>query len=272
MCYNRIMSTEHSTTNSGQRAAQTREKIVDRVRKLLNLAANDAAAEGEIRNAMKAASKLIAQYQIEKTELEAAAEEVESTTYAKDFASFGSSRGAPWMGVLAMAVARAVGSVQVYASREGIKKGAFDRVEVESGVVFYGPDSDVLLAKEVFAEWLLVIATISVGRYGGSFRGEGREYAIGFATSLYEIAKDLYKPKPEALPGSSSRAIVPVESALAKKREEGSAWLRSQGVNLGGVGKSYSVRSGSGAYSQGRADGRSSGFGVSRTKSLGGGR
>lgn len=242
----------------------TRERAVDRVRKLLNLARGDGAADGEIRNAMAAATDLIARYQIEQVELEA--EAGVATNYTKDFASFGASRGAPWMDTLAMAVAKAVGSVQVYSSHGRVKKGAFGREEVESGVVFYGPDSDVLLAKDVFAEWLLVIATISVGRYGGSFRGEGREYAIGFATSLYEIARDLYKPKPEA------RAIVPVEAALAKKREEASSWLRSQGVNLGSSGKSYSVRSGSGAYSQGRADGRSSGFGVSRTKSLGGGR
>lgn len=250
-----------------------RDRAVDRVRKLLNLAEGDGAADGEIRNAMKAASDLIAEYQIEQIELEAAKETAEATNYAKDFASFGTSRGAPWMGTLAIAVARAVGSVQVYASHGRVKKGAFGREEVESGVVFYGPDSDVILAKEVFAEWLLVIATISVGRYGGSFRGEGREYAIGFAASLYEIAKGLYKPKAEdALPGPTSTAIVPVEAALAKKREEASSWLRSEGVKLGSSGKSYSVRSGSGAYSQGRADGRSSGFGVSRTKSLGGGK
>lgn len=253
-----------------------RDRAVDRVRKFLNLAEGDGAADGEIRNAMmKAASDLIAEYQIEQIELEAAKETAEATNYAKDFTSFGTSRGAPWMDTLAVAVARAVGSVQVYARHERVKKGAFGREEVESGVVFYGPDSDVILAKEVFAEWLLVIATISVVRYGSSFRGEGREYAMGFATSIYEyeIAKDLYKPKTkDTLPGPTSTAIVPVEAALAKKREVASSWLRSQGIKLGSSGKSYSVRSGSGAYSQGRADGRSSGFGVSRTKSLGGGK
>lgn len=248
-----------------------RDRAVDRVRKLLNLAKGDGAAEGEIRNAMKAASDLIAEYQIEQIELEAAKETVETTNYAKDFTSFGVSRGAPWMSTLANAVALAVGSVQVYVSREPVKKGVFGREEIESGVVFYGPDSEVILAKEIFQEWLLVIATISVGRYGGSFRGEGREYAIGFATSLYEIAKDLYKHKAEAaLPGATSTAIIPVEAALARKREEASSWLRSQGIILEKSERYCSIRSGSEAYSQGRSDGRSSGFGVSRTKSLGG--
>lgn len=271
MCYNRIMSTEHSTTNSGQRAAQTREKIVDRVRKLLNLAANDAAAEGEIRNAMKAASRLIAEYQIEQTELEASGESADPT-YKQGFQSYGVSRPASWMGTLAMAVAKAVGSVGVYRTSRSVRKGAFGREASEAGVEFYGIDADVDLARDVLNEWLIVIATMVAGKYGGGgFQGDGLAYARGFANALYNIAADIYKDKalPPCTDPQQSTSIVPVVAALAKKRAEADAWLKEQGIRLGKV-RSTSYSTASSAYSQGYADGRRSGFGVSRTKALGG--
>lgn len=257
----------------------TRAKVLGTVRKLLNLAEGDGAADLEIQNAMNAAARLIAQHQIEQYELEAEEQTPEETRYARDFASFNTKRAAPWMGVLGMAIARAVGSVQCYGEKKAVPKGAFGRVEVEAGIVFYGPDSDVLLAKDLFAEWLSTVATLALGRYGGFFTGPGREYAYGFASALYEIGKNLYKPEAASLPGASAPGAAPasspytlarVEATLVKKKVEASAWLRSQGVRLG-KGSRPTVNF-SGAYAQGRADGRNAGFGVTRTKALGSGK
>ncbi|MEQ1761580.1 MAG: DUF2786 domain-containing protein [Pyrinomonadaceae bacterium] len=244
-----------------------RAKVLERVRKLLRLSENDAAADGEIRNAMEAAANLISQYQIDRVEIEKT-EEPEADVYGSDFASFNAKRSSPWMGTLAMAIARAVGSVQCYSSKQSVAKGVFARPEIEAGVVFYGPEGDVALARALFGEWLHSIATITLGRYGAIFTGEGRAYAMGFASALYEIAGTLYQgPTTKPLPGSS-REIVPVASVLAEKRANGSSWLRSQGVKLGSAGRTRV--STSGAYSEGRADGKASGFGVTRTRTLGG--
>lgn len=243
----------------------SKQKIVDRVRKLLNLAEDGGATNGEIENAMKMASDLIAKYQIEKTELEASEEEVTEETYGKTFVDL-KTRRSPWMGFLAMAVASAVGSVGVYQGSQMIKKGVFGREEKANGYTFYGPDADVALAREVFEEWLAVIATIATGRYGSPFFGDGRAYSIGFASELSKLARDLYKPSTY----SGSTDIVPVANALAVKRTKADAWLSKNGPRLSRSGGKVSLGSGSrGAYQQGQSDGRNSGFKVTPTKGLG---
>lgn len=240
-----------------------KDKIIERVRKLLNLAQDDGAADGEITTAMRMANDLIAQYQIDKMELEAETDAVEEE-YGKGFTGAGGDqRRQAWMDVLAGAIAKAVGSIGVYTSHDKLKSGTFGKEAYVPGYVFYGPESDVALAIELFNEWCSVIGTIATGRYGSPVRGAGRSYAIGFASALSGIANQLYSPT------STERGIVPVAGILAVKREKAAVWLESTtGLKIRKRGRTIKVNDNRGAYSQGRADGAKSGFGVSRTKSL----
>lgn len=240
-----------------------RQVIVDRIKKLLGLAADNAAHDGEIENAMEAANRLIRDYQVEQTELDAASPERDET-YGKVFAPFTTVNSTPWMGQLAQAVAMSVGSVQCYRCSGSVTSGTFGRPEVRAGVQFYGPEADVMLAKAIFDEWLQTIATIAYGRYGGIARGDGRNYCLGFASALMQIARTLYRPSPEL-----GTAIVPVAQALEVKRAKGSEWLRSTGVRLR-TGGTYTGVTNHNAFAAGRSDGANSGFGrAHRTRALG---
>lgn len=240
-----------------------RQVIVDRIKKLLGLAADNAAHNGEIENAMEAASRLIRDYQVEQSELDAASPEREES-YGDTFAPFTTANSTPWMGALAQAVAMSVGSVQCYRCHAAVTSGAFGKPESRAGVKFYGPEADVMLARAIFEEWLQTIATIAYGRYGGIARGDGRNYCLGFVSALTNIAQNLYRPTPE-----TGTAIVPVAQALEVKRVKGSEWLRSTGVRLRTGSRTTGVTNHN-AYASGRSDGANSGFGrAPRTSSLG---
>lgn len=87
-------------------------KIKERIRKLLNLAADDGAAEGEIDNALRAARRLMLQHQIGEDDVAAAPEQLKTPEQIAADTSYGTAKswGAPgrapaWIGQLAMAVA-----------------------------------------------------------------------------------------------------------------------------------------------------------------------
>jgi|GEM_PF-6631918 hypothetical protein len=257
--------------NSAQGFAERKQKALERIRKLLRLAENCAASDGEIKNAMDAALGLIAQYQFEQAEIEVEAPNDKEEQFASAWVSSGARQATVWAFTLADAVAKAVGSVGVYEKRATVTKGVFEAKVIECGYTFYGPAADVQFTQELYSEWLLVITTIGQGRYGNVIRNGGREYCQGFSMAIHKIAEDLYRPGSTALPGKESHALVRLNSSLAQKRSAASDWLKGQGVTLRYT-KVGLPNSGSTAYINGYRDGQDSGFGVSRQKPLGAGR
>ncbi len=271
------------------------ERIKRRVRGLLNLADDDAAAAGEIDNALRLAQSLI-----DKHQLDAAAVLAEHVTSdqaappAPDWATVAApglgKRGITWEGTLATAIARLVGSVQVYCGRQRPHNvGAFARPVIRSTLVFYGPAEDCRLAADLHSEWATTIATMAVGRYGTFVRKEGALYAAGFARELYNKAEAIHRERrrtisrptllltagPDLTEAETATALAEraanhsLAAVLDEQRRQAAAWLKyTQGINLGRPRSRRGYTGDHNAYANGRADGHRADFSATRKPKL----
>lgn len=254
------------------------DRIKRRIRGLLNLAADDAAAEGEIANAMAAAERLMQEHQLEAADFEAATAQevraetrhgvVETTTQGKALST--------WESTLAFAVSNLVGTTGWYRNRDKrtVGVGTFKQPSIRSVVFFYGPQEDAEIARELFDEWSHTIATMATGRYGGCFHGDGAKYAYGFASALYYRTQKIERERAQ-ITTESTAALVRVSGGslaqvLDQKKQAAKDWVQKEiGLNFrkGSAGAGY--RSGShDAYSSGLADGSKAEFSATRRRKL----
>lgn len=261
------------------------ESIKNRIRKMLRLAADDGAAEGEIQTALEGAQYLLARHQLDQDEVMAEGQEQPADLrspeeIARDCeygrtASFSTIGRAPqWQDWLASAVAKFLGTVQTYKapdSRYTKPTGivANDGKPVTSWV-FYGPCDDCEFARDLHQELMLACAATAKLKFGGGIvKGPARDYCDGFAMGLYRKIEESQKAM-ETDPLRISSATAPQSTALTvidlkrsgeiivAKREQASDWLQqSTGIKLRTRStKSRWVRD-TGAYNAGRADGAS---------------
>lgn len=256
-----------------------RDAIKDRIRKLLNLAENDAATEGEIENAMRFAQRLMAEHCLTEADVqkvgEQSAEQVaQARTYGKHAVPMGSSRTSQWEWDAACAVCGVFqGQVQVYRTHTqpvvtpaGLPKFDDDGNPIERRHwVFYGPDAESVLAGELFLSVALAIQTMARLRYGSVWKGAGRSYAEGFAEALMlKVASENRDASARASlpsatgPGTGSALVLRSKEITKAIRHEAKNYLqREHGVKLSnrgggslGTGKHYA-----GANDAGRRDG-----------------
>ena len=252
------------------------ETIKARIRKLLNLAGDDAAAAGEIANAMAAAQRLMDAHHLgtddvgdePKPHQAASMDDMDDRTIKMKQKAL-----ARWEGWLAVVICEMAGTVQCYRRRIGEPtKGAsiFGRNECRevAAMVFYGPAEDVIVAAGLFVDLRTTVATMSVGQYGSPYKGDGREYAEGFVAGIGSKTRAAATERT----AETSGAIVKVHDdakAVAKK------WLqKTHGFKLrkgrSSGGATHYNRS---ARDTGHADGASSGASFNRsTKVNSGGR
>lgn len=255
------------------------EKVKSQIRKLLNLAADDAATEGEIKAAMHAADRLLEKHHLERADIEAEAGLAAPPEARDKMASVravgGSAKLRGWEQSLASAVAQLVGSVGYYYSSPTVMPtGTFGKLEKRQPFVFYGPEEDAELAKTLFEEWQHVIATLAVGKYGGCYNGDGGMYAVGFVEGLHSLVFDVVVQR-KALSTPSTRALVRVgqgslAEVLEQKRDLAKQWLKEErGVTLRRGASGAGVGRGSlSARDAGRSDGRRADFTAKRRPKL----
>lgn len=270
-------------------------RIKERIRKLLNLAADDGAAEGEIENALRTAREMMLAHQLDEDEVTLPPEDLRTPEEIAAATEYGTarswadmSRPPQWMATLAVAVAEFVGTVHVYNNHP-------ERQVLPSGIVkhdgrrvksweFYGPADDVAFAVELHQELILAAASTAKLKWGGGLaRGEASEYCFGFASGLYDkvmAAKKVEEVAP-ALPGRTqdvlsqqtcALTIVRATDIMQAKREQAIEWLHKKaGWRPSGKYRSGGSRSihNDRAYSQGRADGASQSLTRSRVARIG---
>lgn len=252
------------------------ERIKERIRKLFNLASNDAAAEGEITNALKAAHELMLAHQLSEDDVAAEEQDLRTpeqiaadTEYGTARSWADTSRVPRWQGVLATAVMDFIGTVGCYCHRPEIRRDERGFVlhdgEAVSSYVFFGPEDDARLASELHAELVLTCAATAKLRYGGKLmKGEGRDYCDGFASGLCD---KIHNAKVEvgraAIPKLEGKqctalAIVRAGDIAIAKRKRAVKWLReTRGVRLGSAGGGGRDIGNYSAFRQGHADGGS---------------
>lgn len=198
------------------------EKVKSRIRKLMNLAENDAAAEGEIENALRFAKKLMDEHHLTDADINLEQNKEIEFSLLKVFTD--SSKSCYWEEQLFMFITKLVGTIGVYQSYDELKKNDHGFVDLsKKGKVkvyaFYGPTEDVEIAKELWYVLQHTIAVMSVAKYGSVYRGDGRIYCEGFVSGLRsKIIKHL--PTEE---GSTQLSLI-----LNSKKKQSKRWLQNK--------------------------------------------
>ncbi len=275
--------------------AADNDRIREKIRKLLNLAENDAAMGLEIDNAIRMARQLMVEHNISEGEVRSAGEErspediVRGTQYARVERATSNMHLQTWEISLVSAVLNLIGTVKWYrTSEETIRRDLRTGFMIHSTMqgrthepakalkyVLYGPAEDCEDASQMINEWSILIITLASAKWGHPFKGPGRSYAEGFAEALRAKVQEAIRQETAALPESSSTSAIQLRKAtslMALKKVEADRWLERQGVRLGKA----SMSSPSGQYhgdarSDGTRDGRAASFTHSRKPKLGGG-
>lgn len=258
------------------------DKVKARIRAMLNTAADDAATEGEIDNALRFARAMMQQHHLEESDLaEEPADQYEDIARAPKgtAAAVVGKKLFAWEGWLAHFCSKFVGGVGHYLdsdiqiARRGRLAVWDENGEVRMGkaVVFYGVAEDALLAKELYDDLRTTIITMARLTWGGCYQGDGGAYAEGFVEGLNtKLRKAAEQERLEA--AGNGRALILIdrrEDLIERKTELAKSWLANErGIKLRrGTGRSGANGSRQ-ARSEGRADGAAAQVGVSRTKKI----
>lgn len=250
------------------------DKVKQTIRGLLNLAANNAATEGEVANALRFARRMMDAHHLSEDECrrDPDAQHARAEVMGTEEWQNGNALLWMWEKSLGSFVERFVGSVGAYIT--GAKPLVIDgRAQFDAkgkrratrAVVFFGPVEDCALATELYATLRETVATMARLRVGGAHFKEGRAYAEGFVAGLF---RQLGEAKRVDEASTESRALVVQSTAIAtatKARAVG--WLKAQGVRLGSARSGGTGITGSdqrAAYNSGVEDGRKATVSASR--------
>lgn len=206
------------------------ESVKDTIRHLLNLSKNNAATEGEVSNAIRFASQLMAKHHIEESEL---AEPAVMQEMVQVGAWGNGRRLSSWESMLGAFVRDFVGSVVAVLNKNVIpKKNEFglasfnDKGEVVYGqtMQFFGIPEEVQLAKALYEDLALTIATMARLKYGTCLRREGKEYADGFVIGLQTKLKEAKKEQLQ-LTQKSTALVVQKFEVVQQKFKEKNGWV-----------------------------------------------
>lgn len=243
------------------------ERIKDQIRKLMAVANDGAASDGEITNYMNAAAKLIDKHHLKAEDFEKKDEapDADESKMELHLGKTGSPKFHRWNTILANAVEQLFGCVKHYLDGDSepmridgvvqfyTGKYAGQRKEIKR-FAFYGPAQEAAEAAELYTMWDRAIATMAVMRWGGAYRGSGEKYAEGFAAALLvkamqiNKARQLVEAKPLALLthevaagkdtalaiAESKTTSITLSERYEKLQERAAEWLENdQGIKLG---------------------------------------
>ena len=260
------------------------DRIQERIKKLLAIGGEGSnASESEIETAMAMASRLMLQHGIDAMTLQESIDnpnkdELEQT-YDKVNAFATGERGASWEKSLASVIAIAVPGVGCYLNGAILARNPNGTPILDDNgnnvfkfsVTFYGGIEDCQIAKMVYEQNVILIATMTCLRWGNAWRGAGADYASGFVAGLrskLEDDRDRFRAQltTDALMVRMDRSLVLADLRVELAKE----WLhRTHGIKLTKGAKSNRRSSfNRDAYENGRADGRSHNLNVNRQKRL----
>lgn len=232
------------------------DKVKDKLKKLFAVAENDASADGEIANAMRAAAALMAAHQISREDITDNDDGSVNVTFAKYSRYSRYTVITMWELILCRFISEFVHGSGFYIERNVMRTNKYGMATNKRAtkITFYGASTDAEFCCDVFDEVVYVIEAAAQLRYGSALsRGEAAVYAEGFAEGLHQANKVEVAQLQKT---SDSTALMVVNRALAVK-QAGRDWVQKEiGLKLvksKGV-KSLAFKSKE-AYAQGKADG-----------------
>ena len=262
-----------------------KDKIRDRVRKLLNTARNHASTDGEVHAALIAAKSLMRKHHI----TEEQCLEVDSLTAAKKKVDLGhkdkcgtsiGGRLYAWESHLTFPVMELVGGVKCFVNhgkklardfRGNVMMHPIWNEEYKGKTVFfYGLAEDAVIAAEMFETLRAELAEKSRKKYGSCYTGDGGMYCQGWVQGLQAQIKQHDKSIENNATGTGLIVLSTQTDLIKYKTEQADRWLReSEGVKLG-KGAAYDGANGSyTAYRQGKIDGETADVSVNRKAKIG---
>lgn len=251
------------------------EKVKDTINKLLNLAENDAAAKGEVENAMRFAARLMEQHQLteEDVRLNRVDEKIldlENQTFAELSGYMGGNKFCHWESDAASFACAFVGGVKWYYV-EGVPYRINGILQYHTGkwagqsqtrtrVTFYGIQEDVEMAFEVYNQLIMVIASMAKLKWGGVYRGPGRNYCEGFVKGIWSKWYSDQDSQKKLAKASTSTALVVIDSrqlVVKRKEELATQWLEKSNKKLKSATKNRAGSFNAEAQLDGRNDGHS---------------
>ena len=261
-----------------------RAKVLDKIRKALNIAKDDAASEGEIQAAMNAAHKLMDLHHLTEEDLK----HEPADDYAKvrsaemnRFRSWVGGRVFAWEENLAYYVSKYVGvpyyldNTKATARDEnGLLKRDWWFKEPWKGksFVFYGVAEDAKMARDIYDELRVTICTLAYGKFNNIYVKEGGKYSEGFVYGLRDnLAKQTELKRLEAKSSSTALVLIARRNDLIKfKTDLASTWLKDKiGIKLTQGAGNYGASGSNSAFNEGFKDGKKTDVEVTRTKKLG---
>ena len=217
------------------------KKIKEKITKLLNLSEGVGATQGEIENAIAAATRLMAMHNLSRDDIDFNDSEnpTSAVQMGRSFAISKTRYFVTWEHDLISFICEFIGFVNAYtASPEPLRKNGIailnedGKQRTGSLVWFYGAAEDCESAVELFEEIREAIAIMSVTRWGAWSRGDGGAYAEGFCLGLSQALKKAVKDFKEG--DSQTKALVlRNESNQLAVKKDAKIWLaKEHGIHL----------------------------------------
>lgn len=246
------------------------DQVKDKLKKLFAVAENDASADGEVENAMAAASALMNAHQITRddiTEDDNGEVDVSKLEYGRHDRYSRYSSLTAWETIICHFIKEFVPGCGYYIEKSVERRNAHGMASggKATKITFYGPDADARFCCDIFDEVVYFIAAASKLRFGSALaRGAAASYAEGFARGLYD-ANHKEQAKLTQASKSDSTALVVVNRSLAV-RKASKTWLATEhGVRLGRARSARSAaHKSTSAYNQGKEDGANYNVGSTR--------
>jgi hypothetical protein len=237
------------------------DRVKDTIRKLLNLAANDAATEGEVNNAIRFARKLMLEHQLSDEDCKANDESDEERIARAECQQFSinsqSAKCSGWESDLSTFVCHFIGGVRCYWKTNQIRRvnGIVQNANGSARCAvftFFGLTGDAAVAQRVFEELSITIAAMGQLKWGGAFKGPGREYCEGFVLGLFEQLK---RADSEHKAAESTALTVRRDALVKLKNDRAEEYLKKDiGIKLVSASRRGDEYHGD-ARHEGKADG-----------------
>lgn len=223
------------------------DRIIERIQKLLRLANNDAASEGEIENAMAFARKLMDEYDIAEHSIILEESDEKLSTRVADEVLYATRKIAlPRVRDLAQAAAN-VCDCRLYYSQNMVREAWRHTIRI------YGLEHDVAVAHAMFKELCVSMRALARMLYGTKRTSEHCGYEQGFAdrvlTRSYRIADERRPEEVDGDPSTCTAIVLRKDVALDRYRDS----LRLKPMK--GLQGSRATAGSAGAYDRGWDDG-----------------
>ncbi|TWT48207.1 hypothetical protein KOR42_39970 [Thalassoglobus neptunius] len=238
------------------------ERIIAKVAKLFAIAADDAASQAEIENAIQHAQRLMDAHQLTEQDIQQVETSADTSQRMDQFHAVVGQRIHQWEEALAFFVDDFVGCPSYVdpALREATTAGGFPRLDASGrqrfgkSFVWYGIAEDAAAAARLFEELHMVIQVSALAKFRGYWKGDGAKYALGFAHGLREQIEKTQQRIESVTPGSSdSRALM-----VQRKTDLAMRWLENEKkvVLRKDRSRNRPLQGSATAYKTGRDDGR----------------